>query len=361
MSYLRVARYFGMARTTGPVQQAVSDRTRARVHPAGAREHAPLRRRAVHQALPGVARARERLRQGPAHAFGHRGARDGGDPRRDRAGRRDHHALVHFRLDGQCVRAARRRAGVRRRARGHAEYRRVARSRRPSRPGPRPSSWSTMRASPARWTRSCDIARRHRLLLIEDAAQALGAAYRGRPLGSFGELAAISFHETKNLICGEGGALLLNSQPLIERAEIIREKGTNRTKFFSRRGRQVHVGRRRLVVPSERHPGGIPLGSAGSCRNHRRGAHGAVGTLPRGFAEAEQAGLARRPALPPRGIAQRPHLFPDPARCVGSARASSRPCAATRSMPCSTTYRCTARRPDAGTAERAAAWLSPTR
>src|SRR3989441_8413772 len=77
-----------------------------------------------------------------------------------------------------------------------------------------------------------DLARRRGPMLIEDAAQALGASYGGKPLGSFGELAAISFHETKNLISGEGGALLVNSDALAERAEIVREKGTNRSKFF---------------------------------------------------------------------------------------------------------------------------------
>jgi dTDP-4-amino-4,6-dideoxygalactose transaminase len=76
------------------------------------------------------------------------------------------------------------------------------------------------------------IAERHGLLLIEDAAQSLGAAYRGRPLGSFGELAALSFHETKNLISGEGGALLVNDPALVARAEVVREKGTNRNAFF---------------------------------------------------------------------------------------------------------------------------------
>jgi dTDP-4-amino-4,6-dideoxygalactose transaminase len=77
-----------------------------------------------------------------------------------------------------------------------------------------------------------EVARRHGLIVIEDAAQALMSTYRGRPLGSIGDLAAVSFHETKNVIAGEGGALLVNSARFAERAEIIREKGTNRSQFF---------------------------------------------------------------------------------------------------------------------------------
>lgn len=77
-----------------------------------------------------------------------------------------------------------------------------------------------------------DIARRHHLLVIEDAAQGITSMYKGRPLGTIGDYGCFSFHETKNLSMGEGGALLIRDQKNIERAEIIREKGTNRSKFF---------------------------------------------------------------------------------------------------------------------------------
>ena len=77
-----------------------------------------------------------------------------------------------------------------------------------------------------------DIARQHNLLVIEDAAQGIMSTYRGRSLGSIGHFGAFSFHETKNISSGEGGALLVNDERFIERAEIIREKGTNRGQFF---------------------------------------------------------------------------------------------------------------------------------
>lgn len=77
-----------------------------------------------------------------------------------------------------------------------------------------------------------EIAERHGLLVIEDAAQGVMSRYKGRTLGSIGHLGCYSFHETKNIISGEGGALLINDQRFVERAEIIREKGTNRSKFF---------------------------------------------------------------------------------------------------------------------------------
>lgn len=77
-----------------------------------------------------------------------------------------------------------------------------------------------------------DIAKRHGLTVIEDNAHGLFGRYRGRYLGTLGALATLSFHETKNFSCGEGGALLINDPRFIERAEILREKGTDRSRFF---------------------------------------------------------------------------------------------------------------------------------
>ena len=77
-----------------------------------------------------------------------------------------------------------------------------------------------------------DIARRHRLLVVEDAAQGVMSTYKGRPLGTLGDFGCYSFHETKNYSMGEGGALILHREDDILRAEILREKGTNRSQFF---------------------------------------------------------------------------------------------------------------------------------
>lgn len=80
--------------------------------------------------------------------------------------------------------------------------------------------------------RIMQIAENHHLLVVEDAAQAIDSSYKGRPLGTIGHLSAFSFHETKNIIAGEGGLLGINDERFIRRAEIIWEKGTNRSEFF---------------------------------------------------------------------------------------------------------------------------------
>lgn len=79
----------------------------------------------------------------------------------------------------------------------------------------------------------CDIAKRHHLYLLEDAAQVVNATYHGKYLGTFGDVGCYSFHETKNYSMGEGGAVSINNPDLIDRCDIIREKGTNRTQFFN--------------------------------------------------------------------------------------------------------------------------------
>jgi dTDP-4-amino-4,6-dideoxygalactose transaminase len=96
------------------------------------------------------------------------------------------------------------------------------------------------------------IAAEHELFVIEDAAQAVDSQYKGKQLGGVGDLGAFSFHETKNFMCGEGGALAINREDLIERAEIIRDKGTDRKKFFRgevEKYRWVDIGS--SYVPSE--------------------------------------------------------------------------------------------------------------
>lgn len=77
-----------------------------------------------------------------------------------------------------------------------------------------------------------DIARKHKLLVVEDAAQGIMSTYKGKPLGTIGDFGCYSFHETKNYSMGEGGALVINDEKYIEAAEILREKGTNRSKFW---------------------------------------------------------------------------------------------------------------------------------
>jgi dTDP-4-amino-4,6-dideoxygalactose transaminase len=142
------------------------------------------------------------------------------------------------------------------------------------------------------------IARRHGLLVIEDAAQALLSTYKGRPAGSFGHLAALSFHETKNVTAGEGGALLINDERWLERAEILWEKGTNRSQFF--RGQVdkyswVDVGS--SFLPSEINAAFLwaQLEEAGAITQERLRIWNRYHAA---FAELEERGVAVRPAIP---------------------------------------------------------------
>lgn len=143
-----------------------------------------------------------------------------------------------------------------------------------------------------------DIARHRDLLVIEDAAQAIMCTYKGRPLGSIGDIATLSFHETKNVIAGEGGALLINRPELVERAEIIREKGTNRSQFF--RGQVdkytwVDIGS--SFLPSEMVAAFLwaQLEDAGSITEKRLKIWE---TYHQAFAGWEKAGDLRRPQAP---------------------------------------------------------------
>jgi dTDP-4-amino-4,6-dideoxygalactose transaminase len=143
-----------------------------------------------------------------------------------------------------------------------------------------------------------EIARRHDLLVIEDAAQAYFSRYKDRPVGSLGHMATLSFHETKNVISGEGGALLVNDPRFVERAEIIREKGTNRSKFF--RGEVdkytwVDIGS--SFLPSELIAAFLwaQLEDSRAITARRLNIWS---TYHRNFAEAEEQGRLRRPRIP---------------------------------------------------------------
>ena len=95
------------------------------------------------------------------------------------------------------------------------------------------------------------IAQKHNLIVIEDAAHCIGASYKNQHLGTIGHLGTLSFHSTKNIHCGEGGALIINDARFNERAEIIREKGTNRNAFVKGRSRQIQLGRYWIELSNE--------------------------------------------------------------------------------------------------------------
>ena len=143
-----------------------------------------------------------------------------------------------------------------------------------------------------------DIARQHDLMVIEDAAQCILSSYKGRPLGGIGHLGALSFHETKNIISGEGGALLVNDERFMQRAEIIWEKGTNRSQFF--RGQVdkytwVDIGS--SFLPSEILAAFLwaQMEDVASITQQRLAIWNRYHAK---FAEAEKQGVIRRPVIP---------------------------------------------------------------
>jgi dTDP-4-amino-4,6-dideoxygalactose transaminase len=152
------------------------------------------------------------------------------------------------------------------------------------------------------------VASAHGLLLVEDAAQCLGASYRGRPLGSFGNLAALSFHATKNITSGEGGALLINDDALIERAEIIWEKGTNRKQFV--RGqvdKYTWVDLGSSYLPSEI-TAALLLAQLNKLEPITQSRLSVWNRYHHELADLETAGLLRRPIVPD-GCAHNGHIY----------------------------------------------------
>ncbi|HEX6093869.1 MAG TPA: dTDP-4-amino-4,6-dideoxygalactose transaminase [Dongiaceae bacterium] len=152
------------------------------------------------------------------------------------------------------------------------------------------------------------VAAAHGLRLVEDAAQCLGAGFRGQPLGSFGDLATLSFHATKNITSGEGGALLINNESLIERAEIIWEKGTNRKQFV--RGqvdKYTWVDLGSSYLPSEV-TAALLLAQLGKIEEITRARLAIWHRYNDALAELETAGLLRRPVVP-EGCEHNGHIY----------------------------------------------------
>lgn len=152
------------------------------------------------------------------------------------------------------------------------------------------------------------VAAAHGLMLVEDAAQCLGASYRGRHLGSFGNLATLSFHATKNITSGEGGALLINDEALIERAEIVWEKGTNRKQFV--RGqvdKYTWVDLGSSYLPSEI-TAALLLAQLGKLDQINQSRLTTWNRYHAELADLEAAGLLRRPIVP-EGCIHNGHLY----------------------------------------------------
>ena len=161
---------------------------------------------------------------------------------------------------------------------------------------------------PAAMDQLAQTARDHGLLLVEDAAQALGSTLHGRPAGSLGDMAAFSFHETKNIISGEGGALTLMRPDLVERAEIIREKGTNRSRFL--RGqvdKYTWVDLGSSYLPGELIAAFLS-GQLDHAQTIRARRLAIFDRYAAGFAGLEDTGRLRLPHVPP-GVTGNGHMF----------------------------------------------------
>lgn len=153
-----------------------------------------------------------------------------------------------------------------------------------------------------------DIARRHNLYVVEDAAQGVMSTYKGRPLGTIGDVGCYSFHETKNYSMGEGGAVSVNNPEMIERSEILREKGTNRAKFF--RGQVdkynwVDIGD--SFLPSELNAAYLyaQLEKADEINNDRLNTWEEYN---KAFKPLEEAGLVALPVIP-EGCVHNAHMY----------------------------------------------------
>ncbi|MCD7867810.1 MAG: dTDP-4-amino-4,6-dideoxygalactose transaminase [Clostridiales bacterium] len=144
----------------------------------------------------------------------------------------------------------------------------------------------------------CHIAEKYSLRVVEDAAQAFGAYYNGKTLGTIGDYGALSFHETKNLSMGEGGALLFDDPASLEKAEIIREKGTNRSKFF--RGqidKYTWVDYGSSYLPSDMNAAYL-WGELLEADRIQASRLRAWELYYQGFSELEKRGLVSRPVIP---------------------------------------------------------------
>lgn len=143
-----------------------------------------------------------------------------------------------------------------------------------------------------------DVARRHDLQVVEDAAQGLTAHYKGRALGTIGDYGCLSFHETKNLTMGEGGALLFQQEEALERAEIVREKGTDRSKFF--RGqidKYTWVDYGSSYLPSDLNAAYL-WGQFMECQRIQQDRKATWDYYHQAFEDLERSGCITRPVIP---------------------------------------------------------------